>query len=366
MINPVIHGYRRDIPVIEGHLHMERHDSVLKSIVVIETIMSHFGYTGVSILSIPHSGKGPDITRNIKALYAKKCLEGRVYASAGIIHSFDERDNAESFEKQAEVYYKAGFDGYKLLDGKPMLRKKIGKRLDDPIYRRFYAFAEETGMPIVMHVADPPHFWDRSQLSEYELNAGWFCDSTFPSKEELRDEVFGILKRFPRLKLTLAHMGFFSNNIDTAERFLENYENTAFDLTPNSYELEDFDNSPDIWRSFFKKYQKRILYGTDTYDFDPGNTPAEEMYGQRINLLRSFLETDREVKAPRKIVRGFALDKGILTDIYSGNHYRRYGKVPKKPDEHIMKKMCEELFKAPLVNTEKDLFNNVKYIYESQ
>ena len=79
-----------------------------------------------------------------------------------------------------------GFDGVKILDGKPKMRKNLGRRLDDPIFDPLYAFLQEHDIPVTMHLGDPPEFWDINKISEYALKVGWYCDETYPTLEEMR------------------------------------------------------------------------------------------------------------------------------------------------------------------------------------
>ncbi len=65
-----------------------------------------------------------------------------VYAFSGIYHHYDERDTADGYLAQAKALWEMGFDGVKILDGKPKMRKYLGRRLCDPIFDPFYAFLE--------------------------------------------------------------------------------------------------------------------------------------------------------------------------------------------------------------------------------
>ena len=57
-----------------------------------------------------------------------------------------------------------------------------------PLYDKFYGYAEENSIPIVLHTSDPSHFWDWDRLSDYAKNRGWFCDETYPSWDDFRKE----------------------------------------------------------------------------------------------------------------------------------------------------------------------------------
>ena len=121
---------------------------------------------------------------------------------------------------------------------------------------------------------------------------GDYCTEKDPTREELRDEVDGILAKFPRLKLILAHMYFMTGELERAADFLDRHESVYYDLTPGKDIFPDFTSKHEEWRKFVIKYQRRILYGTDTYSTPLSGKSEEEVYGGPINLVRTFLEKE--------------------------------------------------------------------------
>ena len=228
-----------------------------------------------------------------------------------------------------------GVDGYKFLEGKPQIRKRLARRLDDPIFDKMYSFIEEMGMPMTMHLGDPPENWDITKCSPYAIERGWFCDETYPTLEELREETEGILKKHPKLKLTLAHFYFLGHDLEAAKAFLERFPNASFDLTPGGEMYDGFSKRPSEWREFFIKYSNRILYGTDTYNV---SYPDLDMYegthvaGYRINLTRRMLEEKERFEYPRRgTLVPLALDRASLENIYFNNAASRHAK-PREVD----------------------------------
>ena len=148
----------------------------------------------------------------MKGLYAREILnyevENSTYVYGNVFHYLDERDTAESYLEQAKLLYDLGVDGYKSLDGKPSVRRELGKPLCDSVYDKMYAFIEEKGMPIKLHLADPAQYWGpKETMSEMAIRRGWWCgDGTYPARNEFYLETYGIMKKFPKLKLCLAHL----------------------------------------------------------------------------------------------------------------------------------------------------------------
>ena len=110
----------------------------------------------------------------------------------------------------------------KLLFGKPELRKAYGVSLCDECYDPMYDFLEKNNIPVLLHSNDPVEFWDKERIPKWAIGAGYYCDETYPTHEQIREETIGILKKHPKLNLTIAHIFFLSNSdrYDLAEEYL--------------------------------------------------------------------------------------------------------------------------------------------------
>ena len=286
-----------------------------------------------------------DEMQNMRMLFLKYVFSPTAYAFSGLEHPFnvtelDEEYLSKEYLHQAEEYVLNGFDGMKMLEGYPSLRKVMKRKLCDKVYDRYYSFLEENGIPITMHVANPEENWDISKAGEYAIKMGRVYDHTYPTRLELLDEVDGIMKKHPKLKLALAHFGFMSYDIDQAKRWLD-YENTVFDITPGGEQLLNMLNNWTEWEKFFVEHQDRIIYGTDYYAF-PQDEKWEENFLRRPKFLREFFETDSEHDYGGKVFRGVKLDEKILKKIYWDNAMRLLGN-PKKINLEYMKRKADEL-----------------------
>ena len=152
-------------------------------------------------LSIPHhanenGGLFLSLDQNVKGLFLKDVFSPNAYAFAGLIHpqeQISDNDRAELYLSQAKEYNLAGYDGIKMLEGHPTLRKAMERTLDDEVYDRFYNYLEQVQMLIIMHVADPEGSWNMKTASEDAKALGrTYCEG-YPSKRQLTDEVFRIL-----------------------------------------------------------------------------------------------------------------------------------------------------------------------------
>jgi len=329
----------KPFPLCDGHIHITVAQTADDTVKILENLMTYFNYERIAILGAQTDSKGlGDPANNLKALYAKSVINAKntskqVYAFSGIYHLHNELDTADNYLKQVRDLHEMGFDGIKMLEGKPKLRKDLGKRLDDPVFDKMYAYAEEHDIPITMHLGDPPEFWDINKISEYALKVGWFCDETYPKLEEMRDEVYGILRKFPKLRLTMAHFFFLSQDLEECVRLFETYPNLSFDVTPGGEMFKGFSTRPDDWREFFIKYAERIYLGTDTYNtalYDDLTKYGDNAQLVRLNLVRRCLETSQPIEHNRYgMLYPLALDDRTLMTIYHDNFVSRLGE-PRK------------------------------------
>ncbi len=333
MRNFQLHNYRSK-PVCDMHIHLHVEADLDESVAVFKNVMNHFNYQKIALQSLPSY----DVVNNLKALYFKSAIAG-VYANVGLIHNFDSCDTRDYYLKQAEALYAMGCDGFKMLEGKPQYRKQLNKPLNDESLDKFYGFVEEKKLPLVMHFGDPREFWDINKIPKWALERGWLYDESFVHFNTAQKEVEGILEKFPKLNLILAHFFFVSDDIEYAERFMEKWPNVCFDLTPGTEMYFNFNEKPNEWKNFFIKYSNRILYGTDIYNWHKEDFTVEERYSHAVNLERSFLEkkaafTDKWTG--RTLDYPFGFDNDILDKIYYDNFIRLFGKEPRPLNKELI------------------------------
>lgn len=325
----------KELPVIDSHVHLSFPYPVRQSEEFYRIIAQQRHYDGMVFVAYTESAsKGRDETANKKALYYKSRFPGS-YASAGLLHLGGE--TAEDFLAQAKLYRAQGFDGMKMLEGKPDLYKHYGIRVDDPVYDRFYAYLEENAIPLTMHVADPASFWDADKVSDYAKKVGWFYgDGTYPTREELFSQVWNVMERFPALRLNLAHFGNMHDIPGKCEEFLTRWKNTCFDLTPGGSMFTSFSADPVYWKDFFIRFRTRILFGTDTYNLPEDHSNPGGPAG-RWALVRSFLEgtSDYRWGTVEGELHPFGFGEDILRLLYRENALALFGASPRPVDAEL-------------------------------
>ncbi len=321
-------------PVCDCHIHPHVALPLDQSVEIYHTIMEHTNCDRIALQALPSY----IISNNYETLYFKSVING-VYADLGLLHHFDERDTAAYYLEQAKTCRAMGCDGFKMLEGKPDYRQKLAKPLDDKCFDGFYGYAEENAIPVLMHLGDPREFWDIERIPKWALERGWLYDDKFVHFDDQVKEIEGILNKFPKLNLILAHFFFTSDDIDYAYSFMERYENACFDLTPGSEMYTNFNEKSDEWKQFFIKYADRILYGTDIYNWSYDKNNPEARFGRAVNLERGFLESREPFFSgwfQNTFEHPFGLEDDVLDKIYRDNFIRLFGAEPRELDKELI------------------------------
>ena len=327
------------MPVVDGHIHFPHPDLVDGFVAV----MDHVGLARANLVSVPDLQM---VNQNPALIHFKAQHPQRVYVCGALDYTPVWTDPARApaaLADQIGALRAIGFDGLKLVEGKPMVRNMLGLPFDGPEYAGMWRALEEQGFPIVFHVADPEEFWDADLCPDWARAQGWFYgDGTYPLKEELYAEVGRVLDRHPGLRIIFAHFYFLSADLERASEFLDAHPRVCFDLTPGVEMYLNFAQDPDTVHDFFVKYADRLVYGTDIGASAIQRDPSEgldraESLG-RAWVVRRFLETDESFTAPEGVghwlgmdawgFRGIALPPDVLEKIYYGSFERVFGPAP--------------------------------------
>ena len=265
------------------------------------------------------------------------------YAYAGLVYPQKpwQKPMPEGLDplSQYEELMAIGFDGMKMLETKPTEQKAYGMFIDDPYFDSFFAAAEKDGTHMVWHVADPETFWDIDRIPQRFLDRGWFYgDGTYMSYDRVYGQVYNVLEKYPRLRVTFAHFFFLSEHPQQLEALFAKYAGATVDLTPGSEMYEAFRNNRAYYRDFFIKYQDRILFGTDTSHSGGDMT----RFTDRSQAVKDFLTTDREMTVITVPTKGLALPKPVTDKILKENFRRFAGKKPKPVDRAALRAYVEK------------------------
>lgn len=325
-----------NIPISDGHIHTFWNMPLEKREALLFRLMEDLHYDTVTILDIPYSttrlSRCRDFTENLASFYLKSKSPDRIYAFAGMTPSFSEENNTpEFFLEQVKFYMQAGFDGVKMIEGRPTQRAVCGP-FSSPKYRLVYDYCEKNEIPMVMHAnADERCFRPGGSLSE--IGFSWM---------DYYNDVLDVLKAHPKLRLTVAHFFFASEHPDLCRELLSTYENVYLDVCPNQYMYPHFAEKEEVWRPFFEEYQDRIIYGTDIGS-NTTDLEGEEAFAL-YRMVRGFFEADAPFTELSYPIPPVKLPPAILEKIYKKNLMRFYqGKAPKALVPDVMMKEYEIL-----------------------
>lgn len=329
----------KSVKIVDSHVHLSQwYEHGQNFIDSLRAYREENSLEALGVVCIPYMGQKVkrDVSQNIMAAILK-WEDRNIYAFGGLIYPTEPVSlpfpEALRPERQAQMMLDAGFDGIKMLEGKPNVRRFLGLPLSSPAYDAYYALLERHCVHIIWHVADPAQFWDPNQVSQQVIDAGWYYGGGgFLSREALYAEILEVLRKFPLLKVTFAHFLFLEDDPEEAARVLDEYPNVCFDLTPHWRMYVSFTNKHDLWRDFFNKYADRLILGTDNVSgYDP-----ERMKNQ-IDFVRRFIGTgDIMALAGVQGLQGLNLDPDVAEKICSKNFLNRCGLSPRTMDKMVL------------------------------
>ncbi|GHT86531.1 hypothetical protein FACS18947_6440 [Bacteroidia bacterium] len=304
-------------PVNDVHIHAFTLEGAENTLAMVEEL----GYERFNMLS-GASCRDEWTANNILCAYIKAKSSGKGYAFAAVNYPQTGIPSAQNMLLQVKNYRRWGFDGIKMMDGKPTMRRRTAVPLNDPAYDPMFSYMEQTGFPVLYHVNDPWEFWHWDKMPEWAKQHGkmlCYGEGGYPSFEQIRDEAIGIVEKHPNLKIIFAHFFFTATDIELTRSYFEKFPNLYYDITPGWEMFESFAENYDAWRQFFIDYSERILFGTDTWSGHWRDT---------VGCLRRVMETDDEFIAFEEHCKGLKLDGLPLENIYHNNFYRY---LPKEP-----------------------------------
>ncbi len=299
--------------------------------------MISFGAKEAALLAYTYEETGID--NNIICLhYKKNCQKMRLWAFGGLYY---DKDIQMPFKEQAELLLEMGADGIKFLEMKPTFNLHVGRTLDDPIYDEMFDMLEKRGVPMICHVADPDVFWHKALMAPHAIELGWcYEDPRYMPQQEYFNAVLRRLDKNPTLKWSFAHFGYFTKQPDQCWEIIEKYPNVMFDTTPGWEIYLDFAKDLSVWRDFFIKNNRRIMYGTDTSNAWT-NEHVRNLSKSGVALLAAPHDEFPIPHFPEHSMRGFALDEESQKRILHENFLNFAGNAPAKVDTLLLREHAE-------------------------
>ncbi|MDT8369638.1 MAG: amidohydrolase family protein [Longimicrobiales bacterium] len=203
-----------------------------------------------------------------------------------------------------------------------MYTKADGSRLemDDPELDIVWQTAGELGIPVFLHTADPPEFFeplDHTNERWLELaifpNRRFMDAERFPHFDDLMAERDRLIAKHPNTTWIVAHMSWYTADLARLGRLFDRFPNVYGELGAVLYDLG---RQPRFAKAFFEKYQDRILFGKDSFQ------PSEYPYYWRVfETEDEYFDYYRDYHAFWKLY-GMGLSDEVLRSIYYENALR--------------------------------------------
>ena len=331
--------------IVDAHVHI---GNIKENFKPIHVLAEHLNYSKFAVMSLQCKG---DLLQNFACALCKAQNPDTVFAFGGLDYI-----TGRDMRTQVENLMKFGYDGVKMLEGKPTIRRMNGHALSDPIYYDFFDYMEENSIPAVMHIADPPEFWDEEKAPPFAKEYGWLYDESDVPYSQYYKEVDKVLAKNPKLRAIFAHFYFLSDNPKAAQKFLDDHPSVFIDVTAGIEMYENFSKDPAFWREFFIKNDHRIVFGTDSTDFvdrinDPDPDEKVDIGGYAAMEIE-FLRSDKEIDIFGKKINGINLPESSQKPIFSENFYSLVGTEPKKLNITALKEEAE--FIRGFLKTDED------------
>lgn len=319
-------------PINDCHIHLFSPKDIKKCQEMIDFCgYTNWAFQGCTLVPYPNA-----ICQNLIGALLKLKENGRCQAFASFHYDESQVPSQEELLRQIEFFDHAGFDGIKMLDGKPGVRKRHNIPLDAANYDLMFQYAAKKQFPILYHINDPIEFWYYDRLPEWAKDCGnFYGDGTFPHKYEIDQETFGFLRKHPNLKICIAHFFFISDQPGLCDEMLNHYPNLYFDITPGWEMFENFASDLTIWKNFFSKYSHKILFGTDTFS---------DHWQETVSCLKKAMETSESFVAFEENCIGMNLPEKVLRDIYFNNYYKFIGRSGKPMDVNAILSYADTLY----------------------
>jgi len=283
----------------------------------------------VRVMVAANNMSGEEIQRTVAAVRASPRMKDRVRVLAGIDFRNVGPGWAEKAVAQLEADVAAGAVGVGEISKSLGLsiRKRDGTRLrvDEPALDPIWAACARLGIPVFIHTADPPEFW---QPIDYN-NERWlelalfprrrYPPERFPSFEQLMTERDNLLRKHPRTTFVIAHMGWHANDLGRLGRLMAALPNVYTEVGAVLYDIA---RQPRAAHDFFVRFQDRILFGKDSFQ------PEEYPYYWRVFETRDdYFDYYRGYHAFWKLY-GIDLPDEVLKKVYYRNALRITAGLP--------------------------------------
>ncbi|HEY1467909.1 MAG TPA: amidohydrolase family protein [Candidatus Acidoferrum sp.] len=245
----------------------------------------------------------------------------------------DDPNFAAESVAQLDDAVRRGARGMKVLKDLGLgVKDKSGKLvpIDDPRLDPVWEECGKLGIPVGIHTSDPEAFFTpidnhNERYEELNSNPTWsFYGPQFPSKDTLLAQRNHMFEKHPHTKFIALHVANWPENLDVVSAWLDKYPNMLVEFGARQAELG---RQPRRTLKFFRDYQDRILFGTDS-------EPEIAMYANYFRWLERPDEYFQYWGYPgqgRWEIYGLELPDKILQKVYNKNATRLFAEFKGAP-----------------------------------
>ena len=313
LVVPEHHITRARFPFIDVHGHQFNMNSMDLSGLI--TVMDTINMKVMVNLSGGSGSRLKAMKSNVDRNYPKRFM---IFANIGF-NGIGDPAWTEKAVRQLEDDVKNGASGLKIFQNLgTYVSDADGKRVpvDDPRLDPIWDKCGELKVPVLIHTGAPKSFWDPVD----EHNERWLELKKYPDRirsdyspapfQQLIDEQHRMFRKHPGTNFIAAHLDWHGGDLVRLGSFLESMPNMYVEFGAVIAELG---RQPRAAKTFFEKYQDRILFGKDSW------VPAEYPTYFRV------LETEDEYFPYHKkyhaywSLYGLGLSDAVLKKIYYQN-----------------------------------------------
>jgi len=260
----------------------------------------------------------------------RKNGKGRILVFTNIdFTTIDEPNWTKNTVAQLEKDVKNGASGLKVYKELGLeIKDKNGRRVhvDDPRLDPIWEKCGELHIPVLIHTGEPAPFFDKPDANnerwlELKLHPSRARPSSrYPSWKQVMSEQHNIFSRHRHTTFIAAHFGWLANNLEAL--------GTMLDTLPNVYTefaavMEEIGREPKTARTFFIKYQDRILFGKDTW-----SVPEYSFYFRMLETEDEYFPPLRKYHAFWNMY-GLGLPDDVLKKVYYKNALKLFPRIDK-------------------------------------
>jgi len=317
------------VPKVDMHFHYETPDT--RYLLMADSLNLRFVSPNVD------AGRSIDEQFEIAKGLKKQFPEKFAFFGTFAVDRFGEEDFAGQIIARIDEAMAAGATGIKIW-------KNIGMALQDadsnyvmadhPAFEPVFRYLEEKNIPLLAHLGEPRNCWlplEEMTLDNdrryFERNPQYhmYLHPEMPSYEDQIESRDNLLKLYPGISFTGAHLGSQEWSVDEVAKALDRFPSyqTEFSARIGHLQLQAMTDHAKV-RDFMIRYQDRIMYGSDVGVSERNPNFESVSKGLQAMWLEHwlFLATDQVIAVKDlggREVKGLQLPAEVVDKIFSKN-----------------------------------------------